>query len=118
MAAERITADETEGLHALLDSLGPNPEADEMVANYLEFHRRIAACSGNRVLCSLLETLSGTTTRARVWRGLAQAGGQGPDDRRAPGDPGGLRRARDGGRPLVGHGAYRRRRAVAGVGAL
>ena len=76
MAAERITADETEELHALLDSLGPNPEADELVANDLEFHRRIAACSGNGVLCSLLETLSGPTSRARVWRGLIQAGGK------------------------------------------
>jgi DNA-binding FadR family transcriptional regulator len=26
------------------------------------------------VLCSLLESLSGGTTRARVWRGLTQAG--------------------------------------------
>ncbi len=76
MAAERITADETERLHALLDSLGPDPEADELIANDLEFHRRIAACSGNGVLCSLLATLSGPTTRARVWRGLTQAGGK------------------------------------------
>jgi DNA-binding FadR family transcriptional regulator len=58
----------------LLDSLGPDPDADDLVANDLEFHRRIAAYSGNTVLCSLLETLSGPTTRARVWRGLTQAG--------------------------------------------
>jgi DNA-binding FadR family transcriptional regulator len=76
MAAARITADEAEGLHALLDSLGPNPEAGALVGNDLEFHRRIAACSGSGVLCSLLETLSGPTTRARVWRGLTQAGGK------------------------------------------
>ena len=77
MAAERITAEESSALRALLDSLGPDPEADELVANDLEFHRRIAACSGNSVLCSLLETLSGPTTRARVWRGLTQAGTKG-----------------------------------------
>ena len=47
---------------------------DELVANDVEFHRRISACSGNTVLCSLLETLSGPTTRARIWRGLTQAG--------------------------------------------
>jgi GntR family transcriptional repressor for pyruvate dehydrogenase complex len=29
------------------------------------------------VLCSLLETLSAPTTRARVWRGLTQAGANG-----------------------------------------
>lgn len=74
MAAERITDDESKGLRELLDSLGPDPEADELVANDLEFHRRISAYSGNTVLCSLLETLSGPTTRARVWRGLTQAG--------------------------------------------
>jgi GntR family transcriptional regulator, transcriptional repressor for pyruvate dehydrogenase complex len=76
MAAERITAEQSEELRALLDSLGPDPDADALVANDLEFHRRIAACSGNAVLCSLLETLSGPTTRARVWRGLTQAGGK------------------------------------------
>ncbi len=74
MAAEHISETESEGLRVLLDSLGPDPDADALVANDLEFHRRIAACSGNAVLCSLLETLSGPTTRARVWRGLTQAG--------------------------------------------
>jgi GntR family transcriptional repressor for pyruvate dehydrogenase complex len=72
MAAERITPEESDGLRKLLDSLGPAPDAEELVANDLEFHRRIAACSGNSVLCSLLETLSRPTTRARVWRGLTQ----------------------------------------------
>jgi GntR family transcriptional regulator, transcriptional repressor for pyruvate dehydrogenase complex len=28
--------------------------------------------SGNSVLCSLLDGLSGPTTRARIWRGLTQ----------------------------------------------
>jgi DNA-binding FadR family transcriptional regulator len=74
MAAERITEEQAGGLRVLLDSLGPDPDADDLVANDLEFHRRIAAYSGNTVLCSLLETLSGPTTRARVWRGLTQAG--------------------------------------------
>jgi len=72
MAAERITPEESDGLRKLLDSLGPAPDAEELVANDLEFHRRIAACSGNSVLCSLLETLSRPTARARVWRGLTQ----------------------------------------------
>src|SRR6516165_875500 len=74
MAAERITDAETEGLHKLLDSIGPHPEAEELVANDLEFHRRIVACSGNSVLSSLLESISAPTTRARVWRGLTQTG--------------------------------------------
>ena len=72
MAGERITPEDSDGLRKLLDSLGPAPDAEELVANDLEFHRRIAACSGNSVLYSLLETLSRPTTRARVWRGLTQ----------------------------------------------
>jgi len=74
MAAERITAAESEGLRDLLDSIGPDPAAEELVANDLEFHRRIVACAGNSVLASLLESMSGPTTRARVWRGLTQTG--------------------------------------------
>jgi GntR family transcriptional regulator, transcriptional repressor for pyruvate dehydrogenase complex len=74
MAAERISAAECQELRQLLHSLGPDPDTEALVANDLEFHRRIAACSGNSVLPSLLDTLSGPTTRARVWRGLTQAG--------------------------------------------
>ena len=74
MAAERITPAEIDGLRGLLDSLGDDPGVEDLVANDLEFHRRISACSGNSVLCSLLDSLSGPTSRARVWRGLTQAG--------------------------------------------
>jgi GntR family transcriptional repressor for pyruvate dehydrogenase complex len=74
IAARRIEADQLAALRALLDGLGADPSVEELVANDLEFHRGIAACSGNAVLCSLLETLSGPTTRARIWRGLTQEG--------------------------------------------
>jgi GntR family transcriptional regulator, transcriptional repressor for pyruvate dehydrogenase complex len=74
MAAGRIPAAEVAGLRELLDRLGPDPGVEELVANDLEFHRRISACSGNSVLTSLLDSLSGPTSRARVWRGLTQAG--------------------------------------------
>jgi GntR family transcriptional regulator, transcriptional repressor for pyruvate dehydrogenase complex len=74
LAAERITDADVAALGELLDSLGPHPQVDDLVANDLEFHRRIAATSGNTVLCSLLDTISAPTTRARVWRGLTQSG--------------------------------------------
>ena len=74
MAAERITAADVDGLRKLLDGLGTQPDAEKLVQNDLEFHRRIVACSGNSVLASLLESLAGPTTRARVWRGLTQKG--------------------------------------------
>jgi GntR family transcriptional regulator, transcriptional repressor for pyruvate dehydrogenase complex len=74
MAAERVTEEDVKGLRVLLDSIGPDPAAEELVENDMEFHRRIVASSGNSVLSSLLESMSGPTTRARVWRGLTQTG--------------------------------------------
>ncbi|MFE6688794.1 FadR/GntR family transcriptional regulator [Streptomyces sp. NPDC057743] len=72
MAAGRITAPELDALQAQLDALGTDPSVEQLVACDLEFHRRIVAAAGNEVLCSLLDGLSGPTTRARVWRGLTQ----------------------------------------------
>lgn len=72
MAAARIEDAELDALAAQLDALGPDPSVEELVACDLEFHRRIVRSAGNSVLCSLLDGLSGPTTRARVWRGLTQ----------------------------------------------
>jgi GntR family transcriptional repressor for pyruvate dehydrogenase complex len=76
MAATRVSEQEIESLRELIDGLGdaPDIDIDKLVANDLEFHRRISAASGNSVLCSLLDTLSAPTARARVWRGLTQEG--------------------------------------------
>ncbi|MEV0601517.1 FCD domain-containing protein [Streptomyces sp. NPDC050315] len=72
MATARIGAAQLDALDAQLDALGTAPAVEELVACDLEFHRAIAAASGNSVLCSLLDGLSGPTTRARIWRGLTQ----------------------------------------------
>ncbi|MFF3342210.1 FadR/GntR family transcriptional regulator [Streptomyces flavidovirens] len=72
MAAARLGEAELDELGAQLDALGSHPSVEELVASDLEFHRRIVQGSGNSVLCSLLDGLSGPTTRARVWRGLTQ----------------------------------------------
>jgi len=61
-------------LACLLDTLPESPDVETLVANDVEFHSRIAAASGNPLLCSLLETLSSRTQRARAWRGLTQEG--------------------------------------------
>ena len=74
LAAERMTDDDVDKLQAVLDELGAEPTIEALVANDLEFHRQIAAGSGNAVLCSLVDGLSGPTTRARIWRGLTQEG--------------------------------------------
>ncbi|MFG3283591.1 FadR/GntR family transcriptional regulator [Streptomyces sp. NPDC048111] len=72
MAATRLTDAELDALGAQLDALGDTPSVAELAASDLAFHRGIVAGSGNTVLCSLLDGLSGPTTRARVWRGLTQ----------------------------------------------
>lgn len=74
LATERMPAEDVAKLQAVLDQLGDDPTIEALVANDLEFHRQIAAGSGNAVLCSLIDGLSGPTTRARIWRGLTQEG--------------------------------------------
>ncbi|GHE44295.1 GntR family transcriptional regulator [Streptosporangium violaceochromogenes] len=72
MAATRMTESEIAELRGILGSLPENPTIGQLVAGDLAFHRRIAAGSGNAVLCALIESLSGPTTRARIWRGLTR----------------------------------------------
>ena len=74
LAAERMTAGQVEALQRILAGLGPDPSVEALVANDLDFHRQIATGSGNTALCSLIDGLSGPTTRARIWRGLTQEG--------------------------------------------
>ncbi|MEV7809717.1 FadR/GntR family transcriptional regulator [Streptomyces flaveolus] len=72
LAAPRIDAGQLDALEAQLDALGADPSVEQLVAADLEFHRGIVQSAGNSVLCSLLDGLSGPTTRARIWRGLTQ----------------------------------------------
>ncbi|GIH62671.1 FadR/GntR family transcriptional regulator [Microbispora siamensis] len=74
MAAMNMPDEDVKELRAILDALPADPSVEELVANDLRFHQHIAAGSGNPVLCSLIDSLSGPTTRARVWRGLTQEG--------------------------------------------
>jgi GntR family transcriptional repressor for pyruvate dehydrogenase complex len=74
MAATQMPDEAVIDLRKVLDQLDDAPTIEALVANDLEFHRRIALGSGNTVLCSLLDGLSGPTTRARIWRGLTQEG--------------------------------------------
>jgi DNA-binding FadR family transcriptional regulator len=74
MATKLMKDEEIDELRVILESLPAEPTVEELVANDLRFHQRIAQGSGNSVLCSFIESLSGPTTRARVWRGLTQEG--------------------------------------------
>lgn len=73
-AALRMLPGQAAELMALLDEVTTETDVTVLVDNDVEFHRRIAAGSGNPVLCSIIEGLSGPTQRARVWRGLNEEG--------------------------------------------
>lgn len=74
MAALAMSDADIAELAGVLDDVDDDPSVEDLVANDLEFHRRIAAGSGNIVLCSLLDGISGPTARARIWRGLTEEG--------------------------------------------
>nr|WP_030231233.1 FadR/GntR family transcriptional regulator [Streptomyces sp. NRRL S-350] len=74
MAARVMSEEDITALRDVLEDLDGTAPLEEIIANDLEFHRRIAAGSGNTVLCSLIDGLSGPTTRARIWRGLTEEG--------------------------------------------
>ncbi len=74
MAARVMSDEDIAELGAVLASLSDDPSLDELIENDLEFHRRLAAGSGNAVLGSLVDGLSAPTARARIWRGMTEEG--------------------------------------------
>lgn len=73
LAATRISERELDLLDVRLDALAVQPSPHELAAEELGFHRAIARSSGNSVLCSLLEGLSGPVTRVRPGTGPDRA---------------------------------------------
>jgi GntR family transcriptional repressor for pyruvate dehydrogenase complex len=85
LAALAMTDTQIAALDGLLDAFevpgavgygGPDEPPDNMaalIAADLEFHRRIAAGSGNPALAALIESLSAPALRARIWHGLTAA---------------------------------------------
>ncbi|MFB7513490.1 FadR/GntR family transcriptional regulator [Streptomyces sp. NPDC056144] len=70
MAARVMPEEEIAGLGEVLDRLESDDLGlEELIENDLEFHRRLAAGSGNAVLSSLIEGLFGPTARSRLLRG-------------------------------------------------
>jgi DNA-binding FadR family transcriptional regulator len=72
MAARNIGEEGIEKLRAILAQVSAESNPSEIVQNDLEFHRAIVAGSNNPVLVSLLDSMSGPTNRARVWRGMTE----------------------------------------------
>jgi DNA-binding FadR family transcriptional regulator len=73
LAASAMSEADARDLVAFAASVGSEGSVEELVANDIEFHHRIAVASGNPVLCSLIDSLSRPTQRARAWRGLTQS---------------------------------------------
>jgi GntR family transcriptional repressor for pyruvate dehydrogenase complex len=74
LAAQYIADEELAELRRLIDLAGDCATVEEFVENDLEFHRQIARASRNPVLASLLDSISTRTSRARIWRGITEAG--------------------------------------------
>src|SRR4051812_67992 len=73
-AAVRISAEAITELEKVLGQATASSPVEDLVQADIEFHRAIAVAAGNNVLASLIESLSGPTQRARVWRGMTQEG--------------------------------------------
>src|SRR3954464_7282761 len=74
LAAVRIAPEQVAELHALIDAMPGCNDVEEFVENDIGFHRTIAEAAGNGVLAKLLESLSGRTIRARIWRAITESG--------------------------------------------
>ncbi|WP_151524018.1 FadR/GntR family transcriptional regulator [Serinicoccus kebangsaanensis] len=72
-AAARISDAQLQELWASIpDAEGLDPE--DLVSADLTFHRLLAVASGNDYLVGMLDGLSASTVRARVWRSLTEEG--------------------------------------------
>lgn len=71
-AALQITPEEMTELHSLMHQIDESSSIEQLVEHDLAFHHQIVAAAGNGYLTSLLDSLSSSTVRARVWRGLTQ----------------------------------------------
>lgn len=71
LAAIRMTDDQIEELDGLLEQMRAcAADAEKLMQYDIAFHRTVINATGNETLTSLLDGLSGRTTRARIWRGL------------------------------------------------
>jgi len=72
MATVLATEQQLAELAAMLDQIGPKTSVEDLVKHDVAFHGTIYELSGNGYLSTLLESLSGRTLRARIWRGLTE----------------------------------------------
>ena len=74
LAAQQAGDGDVAGLDAEISGVAPDTDIESLVEHAVRFHGAIARLAGNDYLASLLDSLTSQTVRARVWRGLTQAG--------------------------------------------
>ena len=72
MAARKAGSEDITKLNTILGEVDKQTSVEDLVAHDLKFHGFISELSGNAYLSSLLESLSSSTLRARIWRGLTE----------------------------------------------
>ncbi|MDQ0828638.1 DNA-binding FadR family transcriptional regulator [Streptomyces achromogenes] len=72
LAATRITDAQLTEVKGHLDAMREaRDDVERLYAHDAAFHRAVVAATGNETLLTLLESVSGRTLRARIWRGRA-----------------------------------------------
>jgi len=72
IAAARIGTDGIADLRAQLAAVNEQSDVETLVDHDTRFHATIVDAAGNSYLSTLIASLSGQTTRARIWRGITQ----------------------------------------------
>jgi GntR family transcriptional repressor for pyruvate dehydrogenase complex len=72
LASQRLTEDDFATLASCLERMDAAAATQAFIAADGEFHRVIAAASGNATLASLIQNISGGTLRARLWRSATE----------------------------------------------
>ena len=73
-AAKVITDEQIAILRDMVNSVKDTASIEDLVMHDIQFHGLITEACGNAYLTSLLEGLSSSTIRARVWRGITEEG--------------------------------------------
>lgn len=72
LATHKANEEDLEKLRAMMSEVHGQTPVDSLVAHDIAFHGFISELSGNSYLASILESLSSSTLRARIWRGLTE----------------------------------------------
>lgn len=74
LAAQCATTADIAKLRAEVDEVCSNTDIESLVEHDIRFHSAIVTLAGNHYLSGLIDNLTSQTVRARLWRGLTDAG--------------------------------------------